>query len=216
MRIVAVLGTLIGTAFASDAASAGTITVDHEFSFMLEHTSGARLAIPPSIHGIAVDDPANAVSGGPDNPLYEDQVTVLDNPLFEQASPPGSPGSVISVSFILSDAMWEVGADGIVHRDIAIRGFEVLTDEGLYTSELDIAGVFSAETEDQIFGVGPIPWFAPESITTRDYNTRGGQQGAWSIVAGSSFTVSYPAPAPGAGALLGVGFVIAGGRRRGR
>ena len=195
---------------ASETSSA--ITIDHTFSLTLRHSSGITFAVPPTQIALQVDAPGTA--GGP---LYQGQTTTGTNILYEPGSAPGSPGSVISVSFTLEETSF-LHQEGIIHRDIAARNFVVNTDEGPYEAEAGRLFFFTNSGPEDLRGVGPVRWMSPESIRSKEYSrpanspllsTSSAQSGYWEMVGGSSFfDVSYPIPEPSSFLLLGIGLSI--------
>lgn len=199
----------------SVATTAVAEPLEHTFVLTLRHSSGATLAIPPSISALEVTAP----SAAGDNPLYEGQTAEKTNPLYEPAAAPGSPGSVIGVAFDFTKVISRLSAVDIVHRDLAARNLRVTTEEGIYEADPATVGLFSNDGPADLRGVGPVRWMAPESIRTRTYSSTspGGQTGYWEIAAFSYFDVAYPVPEPsGLAGIASAAGVTLGGATRSR
>lgn len=191
-RLVAFLWLAIATV-------ATAANLDHTFVLTLQHSSGARLAIPPAIKGLEVSNVAPAAGG----PIYQGETTEVANPLYEGLAAPGSPGSILGVTLTLDSLKPSVAGNGIVHRDIAARNVLITATEGVYEFEIDATQLFSNDGPDDLRGVGPIRWMAPESLRSKAYTPQTGDQrtGTWEIAAFSYFDVSYPVPEPGTAVL---------------
>lgn len=212
-QVISFLSTsLLGLVCLLASETCSAITVDHTFSLTLRHSNGVAFTIPPTLIALEVD--ALGAVGGP---LYQGQTTTGSNILYEPNSAPGSPGSVISVSFTLEGTRF-LHQEGIVHRDIAARNFVVNTDEGPYEAEAGQSFFFANSGPRNLRGVGPVRWMSPESIRSREYSastsnplfsTSNTQTGYWELVGGSSFfDVSYPIPEPSNLLLIGMGISV--------
>ncbi len=189
--------------------------IDHTLFFTLQHSSGVNMAIPPSITALEVTAPNQVSPGQVGNPLYEGQTVEGQNVLYEAGADPGSQGSVISVSFTLGETTSSTDAEGIVHRDIATRNFAVYTEEGTYEAPLDSVFYFTNEGPENLRGVGPVRWMAPESLRTKAYTSSASsdQTGYWELVGGSFyFKASYPVPEPTSFGMFTLGAVCLVGR----
>ena len=199
----------LATAFGSAAPAA---PLDHTFSLTLNHSSGVSFAIPPSIAAVEVTAPTLAGGG----PLHEQNPTEVTNPLYTGLADPGSPGSVIGVTLTLGDAKSSLRGGGVVHRDVAARNVLITTNEGVYEMEAGGVLVFMNDGPEDLRGIGPVRWMAPESLRSRTYPTDPGdaRSGWWEIAAFSYYEVSYPVPEPSAGSLAACLGAAARRRRR--
>lgn len=188
------------------AGSAEAVPLDHTFVLTLNHSSGVSMAIPPSITALEVTAPESLADGGP---LYEGQTTQTSNPLFDQTAPPGSPGSVMGVSITFAGTKASAGAEGIIHRDIATRNVLITTNEGIYEMGAISPFAFGNDGPENLRGVGPIRWMAPEALRSETYSpsVSDARTGSWEIAAFSYFDVSYPIPEPATVMLLAGGML---------
>lgn len=210
MHTTAITG---AAAILAAAASASAGLIDHTFFLSLSHSSGAQIAIPPAMRTLQVT-PSGSIAGI-QNPVYQDGHVHIDNPLHDPAAPIGDPASIQHIEFMLTEVTAVEHADGIIHRDIAVRNLLVVANDGEYTTGRDGVGyVFDFDGEPIIYGVGPVRWMAPEALHTRRSGPEvpGVNPPTWTIEAGSFFDVTYiPAPAAAAPFALGA---LAGVRRR--
>jgi serine/threonine protein kinase len=163
-RLLPLIAKIMPMSFVALAGSAAeAVIIDHKFVFTIGNSEGQLLAIPPKIHGIAVDNPNNLSPDGVNNPLYEEAEATVDNPLYESTADPGSVEGISSISFTLSTPK-HLHREGIIHRDIAARNFQIQTSEGLFSSAQDVELLFGNDGPMDLRGVGPVRWMAPESL----------------------------------------------------
>lgn len=156
-----------------------------------------------------------------ENPLYQSQTMQGENPLFESSADPGTPGSVISITFELDNTTLTPSdaGNGLIHRDIAARNFLVQTTQGSYESapgEFLLFGNDGPPDLRKSGGIGPVRWMAPESLRLYQPGTQGSTDPGdyFDINAFSFFDVSY-VPEPGALSVfvLGLGCVARRAKR---